>query len=64
VLSTDDLDATVRAAVDARLDNSGQACNGAKRFIIADELYDAFLQKFTSMLAAVEARDPTSAVPK
>jgi len=61
VLSTDDLDATVRAAVDARLDNSGQACNRAKRFIIADELYDAFLQKFTSMLAAVEARDPTSA---
>ena len=40
LLSTDDLDATVQAAVDARLDNSGQSCNAAKRFIVADELYE------------------------
>ena len=60
VLSTDDLDATVQAAVDARLDNSGQACNGAKRFIVADALYDPFLEKFTAKLAEVEASDPTS----
>ncbi len=61
LLSTDDLDATVQAAVDARLDNSGQSCNGAKRFIVADELYDPFLEKFTAKLAEVEAGDPTSA---
>jgi succinate-semialdehyde dehydrogenase/glutarate-semialdehyde dehydrogenase len=61
VLSTDDLDATVKAAVDARLDNNGQACNGAKRFIVADELYVPFLEKFTAKLAEVEASDPTSA---
>lgn len=59
VLSTDDLDATVQAAVDARLDNSGQSCNGAKRFIIADELHDAFLAKFVESLSAVSAMDPT-----
>ena len=59
VLSTDDLDATVQAAVDARLDNSGQSCNGAKRFIIADELHDAFLAKFVETLSAVSAMDPT-----
>ncbi len=59
VLSTDDLDATVQAAVDARLDNSGQSCNGAKRFVIADELYDAFLEKFVAGLGAVKAVDPT-----
>lgn len=59
VLSTDDLDATVQAAVDARLDNSGQSCNGAKRFIIADELYDAFLEKFVASLGAVAPVDPT-----
>ncbi|QYM63587.1 NAD-dependent succinate-semialdehyde dehydrogenase [Microbacterium sp. Se5.02b] len=58
VLSTDDLDATVQAGVDARLDNNGQACNGAKRFIIVDELYDAFAEKFTAAMAAVEATDP------
>src|SRR5688572_8925042 len=61
LLSTDDLDATVQAAVDARLDNSGQSCNAAKRFIVADEYYEPFLEKFTAKLAEVEAGDPTSA---
>ncbi len=61
LLSTDDLDATVQNAVDARLDNSGQSCNGAKRFIVAGDLYEPFLEKFTAKLAEVEATDPTSA---
>ncbi len=61
LLSTDDLDGTVQAAVDARLDNNGQSCNAAKRFIVADELYEPFLEKFTAKLAEVETGDPTSA---
>jgi succinate-semialdehyde dehydrogenase/glutarate-semialdehyde dehydrogenase len=60
LLSTDDLDATVQAAVDARLDNNGQSCNAAKRFVVADELYDSFLEKFTAKLAEVEATDPNA----
>ena len=60
LLSTDDLDATVQNAVDARLDNSGQSCNAAKRFIVADELYESFVEKFTAKLAEIEASDPTS----
>ena len=48
LLSTDDLDAAVESAVGARLENSGQACNAAKRFIVVDELYDDFLEKFTA----------------
>ncbi|HET8777463.1 MAG TPA: aldehyde dehydrogenase family protein, partial [Candidatus Limnocylindria bacterium] len=60
LLSTNDLDATVQQAVDARLDNSGQSCNAAKRFIVADELYQPFLEKFTAKLAEIEATDPTS----
>lgn len=60
LLSTDDLDATVAAAVAARLDNTGQSCNAAKRFIVMDELYQPFVDKFTSALAAVEPVDPTS----
>ena len=55
VLSSDDLDATVDAAAAARLDNTGQACNAAKRFIVADDLYDAFVEKFTARL--IEAGD-------
>ncbi|WP_136709227.1 NAD-dependent succinate-semialdehyde dehydrogenase [Agromyces sp. H66] len=60
LLSTDDLDAAVQNAVDARLDNSGQSCNAAKRFIVIDELYEPFLEKFTAKIAEVEATDPTS----
>jgi succinate-semialdehyde dehydrogenase/glutarate-semialdehyde dehydrogenase len=60
LLSTNDLDGTVQAAVDARLDNNGQSCNGAKRFIVADGLYDAFVEKFTAAMAAVTAADPTA----
>lgn len=61
LLSTDDLDATVEAAVAARLDNNGQACNAAKRFIVVDGLYDAFVEKFTAALKDVEPADPTDA---
>jgi succinate-semialdehyde dehydrogenase/glutarate-semialdehyde dehydrogenase len=54
LLSTQDLDATVASAVAARLDNTGQSCNAAKRFIVADDLYDLFLEKFTRRLLAAE----------
>jgi succinate-semialdehyde dehydrogenase/glutarate-semialdehyde dehydrogenase len=60
LLSTNDLDAAAQAAVDARLDNSGQSCNAAKRFIVADELYEPFLETFTAKLAEIEATDPSS----
>jgi succinate-semialdehyde dehydrogenase/glutarate-semialdehyde dehydrogenase len=59
LLSTDDLDATVESAVAARVDNAGQACNAAKRFVVADGLYDDFLGKFTEAMLAVETGDPT-----
>ncbi|CPV97255.1 succinate-semialdehyde dehydrogenase [NADP(+)] [Mycobacteroides abscessus] len=63
VLSSDDLDATVEAAAAARLDNTGQACNAAKRFIVVDELYDAFVEKFTAtLLAAADGIAPLSSV--
>ncbi|GAA1132072.1 aldehyde dehydrogenase family protein [Microbacterium natoriense] len=58
LLSTDDLDATVEAAVLARVDNNGQACNAAKRFIIVDELYQPFLDRFTAAMNAVVEGDP------
>ncbi|MDR6200609.1 succinate-semialdehyde dehydrogenase/glutarate-semialdehyde dehydrogenase [Microbacterium sp. SORGH_AS428] len=58
VLSTPDLDATVAAAVEARMDNNGQSCNAPKRFIVVDELYDAFLEKFTAAMAETPVGDP------
>ena len=63
VLSTDDLDAVVEAAVAARLDNTGQSCNAAKRFIVVDDLYEPFVEKFTdAVLAAAEDISPLSSV--
>jgi succinate-semialdehyde dehydrogenase/glutarate-semialdehyde dehydrogenase len=53
VLATDDLDTVVEAAVGARLENGGQACNAAKRFIVVDDLYTPFLEKFTKALMDV-----------
>lgn len=58
LLSTDDLDATVEMAANARLDNSGQSCNGAKRFIVVEDLYDGFLEKFVAQMSATQASDP------
>ena len=60
LLGTDDLDKTVEDAVAARLDNTGQSCNAAKRFIVADELYEPFLEKFTAAMTATKPGDPTS----
>ena len=61
LLSTDDMDATVESAVAARVDNAGQACNAAKRFVVAEGLYDDFLGKFTEAMTSVETGDPTDA---
>ncbi|MBG6108707.1 NAD-dependent succinate-semialdehyde dehydrogenase [Frigoribacterium sp. CG_9.8] len=58
LLSTDDLDATVDAAVSGRIDNNGQACNAAKRFIVLGDLYDDFLTRFTAKLTAATPSDP------
>ncbi len=58
VLGTDNLDETVAEAVAARIDNAGQSCNAAKRFIVIDELYEPFLEKFTAALTAVKPGDP------
>jgi succinate-semialdehyde dehydrogenase/glutarate-semialdehyde dehydrogenase len=60
VLASDDLDATVEAAIGARMENTGQACNAAKRFIVVDELYDGFLERFTAGLATIAPGDPSA----
>ena len=60
MLGADDLDVVVEAAVAARLENTGQACNAAKRFIVIDDLYEPFLEKFTAAMTSVKPGDPTS----
>ncbi|MDH6238451.1 NAD-dependent succinate-semialdehyde dehydrogenase [Cryobacterium sp. CG_9.6] len=60
VLSTDNLEEAVDAAVAARVINSGQACNAAKRFIVIDALFDAFVELFTAKIGGIVPADPTS----
>src|SRR4051794_34576249 len=60
LLGTEDMDEAATAAAEARLDNTGQSCNAAKRFIVVDELYDEFLEKFREKLEAAKPGDPTS----
>ena len=60
LLSTDDLDATVQAAVDARMYNTGQACNAGKRFIVMDHLYDDFVAALQTKLEAAGETSPLS----
>ncbi|MGU3497602.1 NAD-dependent succinate-semialdehyde dehydrogenase [Mycobacterium sp. C31M] len=63
VLSSADLDATVEAAVDGRFENTGQACNAAKRIIVVESLYDEFVDKFTGkVLAKADGLAPLSSV--
>ena len=60
VLGTDDMDATIEAANFARMDNAGQVCNGGKRFIVAEHLYDEFVEKFTASLLGTPYGDPAA----
>ena len=58
VLSDADLDKAVKWAVWAKMNNMGQCCVAAKRFIVVGTLYDRFLAKFQTALAAFTPGDP------
>ncbi len=59
VLDSDDISATVKAAVAGRMGNAGQACNAAKRIIVVGDLYDEFASQFTAAMSALHPGDPT-----
>jgi succinate-semialdehyde dehydrogenase/glutarate-semialdehyde dehydrogenase len=58
VMPSADLDLAVETAVRARCVNSGQSCIAAKRFIVADEIYDAFESRFVKGMEAMRVGDP------
>ena len=58
VLDDADLDKTVKWAVWGKMNNTGQCCVAAKRFIVVEELADRFLAKFQTALAALKPGDP------
>ncbi|MFB8189321.1 NAD-dependent succinate-semialdehyde dehydrogenase [Microbacterium sp. NPDC055988] len=59
VLQDADVDAAARAAVVGRMGNAGQACTASKRFIVADEVYDDFVERFTDLVGELRVGDPS-----
>jgi succinate-semialdehyde dehydrogenase/glutarate-semialdehyde dehydrogenase len=58
VLPSADLDAAVRTAVTARVQNNGQSCIAAKRFIVVDGAADEFESRFIEAMSGLVAGDP------
>jgi succinate-semialdehyde dehydrogenase/glutarate-semialdehyde dehydrogenase len=58
VLPSTNLPETIAAAVSARTINNGQSCIAAKRFIVAEEVYDQFEAGFVQAMAALRVGDP------
>ena len=58
VLDDADLDKTIEWAVWAKMNNAGQCCVAAKRFIVVEKLAERFLEKFKAALMALKPGDP------
>jgi succinate-semialdehyde dehydrogenase/glutarate-semialdehyde dehydrogenase len=58
VLDDADLDKTVEWAVWAKMNNTGQCCVAAKRFIVVEKLAERFLEKFKAALMELRPGDP------
>ncbi|MGM0415391.1 MAG: NAD-dependent succinate-semialdehyde dehydrogenase [Thermodesulfobacteriota bacterium] len=61
VLEDADIEEASTIGVKARCINSGQSCIAAKRFIVVDEVYDVFLEKFKSGMNELKVGDPSEA---
>src|SRR5690606_39125081 len=53
-----DLDKYMDTMVMARMQNTGQSCIAAKRFIVVEAIYDEFLMKFSDRVQALTSGDP------
>ena len=58
VMPSANLDAAVTTAVQARIQNNGQSCIAAKRFIVAEPIADEFERKFVAKMQSLKIGDP------
>ncbi|HYK50312.1 MAG TPA: NAD-dependent succinate-semialdehyde dehydrogenase [Terriglobales bacterium] len=58
VMPSADLEVAVATAVEARIQNNGQSCIAAKRFIVAESIADEFESKFVKRMQDLRVGDP------
>jgi succinate-semialdehyde dehydrogenase/glutarate-semialdehyde dehydrogenase len=58
VLRDADLDDIMDAAIFGRIQNNGQSCIAAKRFIVQNEIYDEFKERLVSRFQGLKVGDP------
>jgi succinate-semialdehyde dehydrogenase/glutarate-semialdehyde dehydrogenase len=58
VMPSADVDRAAEIAVTARVQNNGQSCIAAKRFIVHTDVYDAFAERFVAGMRALKVGDP------
>jgi len=58
VMQSADFESALNTAVKARTINTGQSCIAAKRFIIATEIHEQFVQRFVERMRALKIGDP------
>lgn len=58
VLADADLDKYMTVMVNARMQNTGQSCIAAKRFIVEEAIYDEFLERFQTEIAGLHVGNP------
>src|ERR1700723_2651358 len=58
VMPSADLDTAIATAVDARVQNNGQSCIAAKRFIVSEKIADEFERKFVKRMSELRVGDP------
>tara|TARA_R110002096_G_scaffold3032_16_gene15549 strand:+ start:329 stop:1705 length:1377 start_codon:yes stop_codon:yes gene_type:complete len=59
VLEDADIETAVKFSVIGRLYNNGETCVSAKRFIVADKVYDAFVDALVEQMKQITLGDPT-----
>ncbi|MEO9778803.1 MAG: NAD-dependent succinate-semialdehyde dehydrogenase [Sedimentitalea sp.] len=59
VMEDADIETAVKYSVMGRLYNNGETCVSAKRFVVTEKAYDAFVSAFVDQMQAITMGDPT-----
>ena len=58
VMPSAHLETAIKTGVAARMQNTGQSCIAAKRFILAEQIYDQFVSAYVARMQSLKVGDP------